>query len=42
MLVTCKVLITSEDALLIKAKRQNFKKKHVLVDWIGFSYLGLK
>ena len=34
MLVTCKILSTSDDAFLIKAKRQNFKKKHVLVDWI--------
>ena len=35
MLVTCKVLITSEDALLIKAKRQNFKKKARIsrLDW---------
>ena len=31
--MTCKIFSISDDTLLVRAKRQNFKKKHGLVDW---------
>ena len=31
--MTCKILTTSDDALLVRAKRQNLEKKHALADW---------
>ena len=43
MLVIAKMLSSFEDAILVRAKRQKFKKKHGIVNWGSvFNYLPLK